>query len=91
MCPKKPTAKEGGAVVDNSHNESTGILILSIHTETVFSMLSVVAVLLVLTLLAIFLYRRYIKGRIIRGAAALVTAPTMTPPSYNLDTLIIIV
>ena len=82
MCPKKPTAKEGGAVVDNSHNESTGISILSIHTETVFSTLSVVAVLIILILLAVFLYRKYIKGRIMRGAAALVTAPAGPPPSY---------
>ena len=62
MCPKKASAKEGAAVVDNSHNESTGLSILSIHTETVFSMLSVVAVLIILVLLAVFLYRQYIKG-----------------------------
>ena len=57
---------------------------MSIHTETVFLTLSVVAVLVVLTILAIFLYRRYTRGRIIRGAAVLVTAPTMALPSYNL-------
>ena len=84
MCPKKPTAKPSGAVVDNSHNEQTKISILSIHTETVFSTLSVVAVLVVLTILAIYLYRKYIRGRIHRGTAALVTAPTMAPPPYSL-------
>ena len=41
-----------------------------------------VTVLIILILLAVFLYRKYIKGRIMRGAAVLVTAPTGPPPSY---------
>ena len=69
-------------MVDNSHNESTGLSILSIHTESVFGMLSVVGVIIVLVLLAVYLYRWYIKGQIVRGAQAMVAAPAGPPPSY---------
>ena len=81
MCPKKASLppREGAPMVDNSHNESTCLSILSIHTESVFGTLSVVGVIIALVLIAVCLYRRYIK-KIVRGTQAMVAAPGGPPP-----------
>ena len=83
MCPRKASLppREVAPLLDNSHNEKTGLSILSIHTESVFGTLSVVGVIIVLVLVAVCLYRRYIK-KIVRGTQAMVAAPGGPPPSY---------
>ena len=73
MCPSKASSPPKGAapLVDNSHNEEKGLSILSIHTESVMGMLSVVGVIIALVLMAVCIYRHYIK-KMMRGTQAMV-------------------
>ena len=82
MCPSKASSppKEAAPLVDNSHNEETGLSILSIHTESVFGMLSVVGVIIALVLMAVCIYRCYIK-KMMRGTQAMVAGSGGSPPS----------
>ena len=84
MCPSRASSppKEAAPLVDNSHNEETGLSILSIHTESVFGTLSVVGVIIALVLMAVCIYRHYIK-KMMRGTQAMVAASASggSPPS----------
>ena len=64
MCPSKrsaPPQREASPLIDNSHNEATGLSILSIHTESVLGNLGVIGVMVALALVMICIYRKYIR------------------------------
>ena len=81
MCLSRASTppREAAPLVDNSHNEETGLSILSIHTESVFGTLSVVGVIIALVLMAVCIYRHYIK-KMMRGTQAMVAGSGGSPP-----------
>ena len=84
MCPSKqsaPPPKGASPLIDNSHNEGTGLSILSIHTESVMGTLGVVGVIFALVLVAICIYCRYIKKMMMGTQALVASSGGITPGS----------
>ena len=69
MWPSKRSAPPASPLVDNSHNEATGLSILSIHTESVMGTLGVIGVIFALVLVVICIYRKYIRRMVTGGQA----------------------
>ena len=78
MCPSKESIPPS-PLVDNSHNEATGLSILSIHTESVMGTLGVVGVIFALVLVVICIYRRYIRRMVMGGQALVASSGGITP------------
>ena len=81
MCPSKRSApaQPPSSLVDNSHNERTGLSILSIHTESVVGTLGVIGLIVALALMMLCIYRKYIRGggQALAAAMAPATLPSM--------------
>ena len=78
MCPSKLSApvQPLSSLVDNSHNEQTGLSILSIHTESVVGTLGVIGLIVALALMMLCIYHKYIRGG---GQALAAMAPATIP------------
>ena len=82
MCPSRrsvPETKAPPSLVDNSHNERTGLLVLSIHTESVFGTLGVLGLIVMFSILLMCIYK-YVKGReqVLTTTASPATLPSMS-------------
>ena len=87
MCPSKRSApvQPPSPLVDNSHNEQTGLSILSIHTESVVGTLGVIGLIVCLALLMLCIYRKYIRGggQALAAAAAAMGPATLPSMDYR--------
>ena len=82
MCPSRrsvPEIKAPPSLVDNSHNERTGLSVLSIHTESIFGTLGVLGLIVMFSILLVCVYK-YVKGReqVLTTTASPATLPSMS-------------
>ena len=79
MCPSwrsVPETKPPPSLVDNSHNERTGLSVLSIHTESVFGTLGCIGLIIMFAIIMVCVYK-YVKARTISPVAS--AAPAVLP------------
>ena len=83
MCPSRRSlpdqTKPPPSLVDNSHNERTGLSVLSIHTESVFGTLRCIRLIVMFGIIMICVYK-YVKARTIMPVSSATPAvlPTMS-------------
>ena len=89
MCPSRrslpdQTKQPSPSLVDNSHNERTGLSVLSIHTESVFGTLGCIGLVVMFGIMMICIYK-YVKARTLMPVSSATPAvlPTMSYTSLQ--------